>query len=552
MADTTTFEIPAHRIAVFRERFDALVRRAKRLKCEPPTCEIGPLTEREVREYDALTGETVVEIVEFHPVTVAGKAPRFEGWRFVAVIDYEEHAAIIRQCAPGDDLAPRYRTLGPLCEHCKADRQRKQVFVVHHDGGRELQVGRQCIRDFLGHRSPEQIASAAELVAELHAVGSRDPDDDLALAPRQPCITDYLAHVARAVRLWGWRSRASVVADEEMATADLAWAAWENECRARKLGASRHSLVGPTKDDRNRAVAVLEWARALPAEGASDYQHNLRAACSLGGVRLKNAGIVASAVSAYDREQAAGRPLKSEHVGQIGERLRDVLVRVVSTRELEPNEYGEREIVKVRDGEGRTLVWFTKPRSIRVGEEHFLTGTVVKHSEFRGLKETRVSRCELREIDAPTPAEVRAAGKLASGLYALREHLCHAPLRWKGWGDFEGRVREAERECDLVSLAALRDEMHALAPALMPPDDPKDTEELRAVSEKITVIRELTQPPRPKRAPVAPKQPVVPKSAAPSESGPSRPVTPQPVVAKPPAPGAPEPRRRAEQLAFGF
>ena len=88
---------------------------------------------------------------------------------------------------------------------------------------------------------------------------------------------------------------------------------------------------------------------------------------------------------------------KSEYVGEIKERLRDMRVTLTGCRGFD-TAYGYTILYTFKLGEN-VLVWMTKSeQNVEVGQEYILTGTVKKFEEYNGVKQTHLSRCILKEV----------------------------------------------------------------------------------------------------------------------------------------------------------
>ncbi len=111
-----------------------------------------------------------------------------------------------------------------------------------------------------------------------------------------------------------------------------------------------------------------------------------------------------SAVSAWhrhvDRELKAAKRKEldktSTHQGAVGERLRDIPVRLEMRRGMGDNGYGWTELLKMRDEAGNLYTWFTgSAPSVDIGEDMVITGTVKGHREFNGVNETQLTRVKV-------------------------------------------------------------------------------------------------------------------------------------------------------------
>lgn len=86
----------------------------------------------------------------------------------------------------------------------------------------------------------------------------------------------------------------------------------------------------------------------------------------------------------------------SEYEGEVKERLRDLHVTLTAVRSFD-GFYGTSFIYTFIHGEN-VLVWMTSScKDIEIGDEIFLTGTVKEHSEYKGIKQTKLSRCIIKK-----------------------------------------------------------------------------------------------------------------------------------------------------------
>ena len=108
------------------------------------------------------------------------------------------------------------------------------------------------------------------------------------------------------------------------------------------------------------------------------------------GERLLPEGQVERAVSSVLYE-----PTDSEHQGKIGDRLDLVLV-VNKAIKIE-NDYGSATMHIMSDYDGNTFIWTTSAKTLTVGADYEIRGTVKAHSEYHGDKQTILTRCTVKE-----------------------------------------------------------------------------------------------------------------------------------------------------------
>jgi len=155
----TTYKIKPANFPALEEKIEKLNRRATKLGCEPAVVTV--IGSEMVKASRVMPGGRILKYeYEVKLVTVTGDTPKLEGWSLIAKVEYVSEERMML-CVPGESCPEEFRTRGIECDHCKSKRQRKNVFVLRHDDGRHVQVGRTCIKDFLGGVSPEQLLSRA-------------------------------------------------------------------------------------------------------------------------------------------------------------------------------------------------------------------------------------------------------------------------------------------------------------------------------------------------------------------------------------------------------
>jgi hypothetical protein len=365
------------------------------------------------------------------PLTIEGETPRYAGWTFVACLQHLEGENIVR-ALPGEEIPESFRTRGPACDHCKANRRRNDTYVLRHDSGQFVQVGSTCIADFLGSDAAGKVASQAELFAAACALGLDDGYEGFGSTSNDRLLSAFLPIVAWSVRAQGWTSRTKAREVGGEATADRAWSYLTDAREARKAG------VDVTDEDRATAEAAEAWGESLTDATVNaeqgDYLHNLRAVTRTGLVTSRTAGLAASVVTAYqrsvdrDREKAerAARPTLDAYQGNVGDKVSFGLAPKVGKRgapvkgapvvlSLAPvtldfvkqieTQFGLTTIVKFRTSEGAVLTWFASSTELGradVGKCYTLTGTVKAHKLYEGTKQTTMTRCTVTEAPAPS------------------------------------------------------------------------------------------------------------------------------------------------------
>ena len=104
---------------------------------------------------------------------------------------------------------------------------------------------------------------------------------------------------------------------------------------------------------------------------------------------LKNEAAITAAVESIIYE-----PDESEWQGEVGEKI-EVVVTVEKAIQLD-GYYGPSTMHIFRDYDGNCYVWTTAARSWEAGTEHHIAGTIKELKQYKGTKQTVLTRC--REV----------------------------------------------------------------------------------------------------------------------------------------------------------
>ena len=86
----------------------------------------------------------------------------------------------------------------------------------------------------------------------------------------------------------------------------------------------------------------------------------------------------------------------SSYVGEIGERLRDIPVKVRNIGGFD-SAYGYKWVYTFEDEDGNRYTWFTtSQQAVSIGATANLTGTIKAHVEYRGAETTQLKNCILK------------------------------------------------------------------------------------------------------------------------------------------------------------
>lgn len=438
---TQTYDVAEENLNDVRAKLDKIIRKAVKLGVAPIRYEVGAFEDRVVaktitteEQAAAATfinpaGESV-KIVRFYKVTLVGETPKLAGWEFVATLQHADDAGNILRSVPGVQLPVEFRTAAPKCAHCKTQRRRNDTYVVRHEDGRHLQVGRNCVSDFLGGVDPVDVLNAAKYTSEAGEICELGGGFGGG-GPIRVGLVELLAQTAACIRVDGFLSKTKARENAEFgtgrsnATADDVWVILvPPKSHQRPQGYNEWKAErAPTDADKKTAEEALEWVHGFdPAsETLSDYFYNLTVVCGGSSVDARSAGLACSAVSAYLREVGRKAELAarakalagSQFVGEVGKRIdldNVVVVKVVSR----DSQWGTTHIHTLITQDGNALTWFGTAAPLEVGATlGRITATVKKHEVYNGANITVVSRVTVWTEAGIQEANEKAAKKAA-------------------------------------------------------------------------------------------------------------------------------------------
>lgn len=419
----------------FLSKIERLQRRANKLDVQPPSWVELHIDEREVRHHFASGAVGPWFYDRWLTVGIRTAPVRLSGWRMVAVLQHAPAGNIVRSIDESLSLPIIYRTCGAFCDHCKKSRRRKDTYVVYNDEtGEFMRVGKSCLADFT---SEEEGLGAIPLLSSLvRIMGDLDELDGYAGRGKPYAdMGSFMAHVCAYARVDGFLTRSSVQNTGSQSTSDSAFALVAGLLSDRAESIERRRIQ-ITAADRERAAEVLAWARAIE-DTSSNYLHNLKVSASFTNVEARDAGIVASAYKAHAREQEKAAQQQMVSQGILGQRHfgnpGDKIGRKLSKKDREAGKSAfpamKGKIVKVyssegafgvstmfkfhveNDGQVDIFVWWSSSRTcydsgetMDAGDEVEIIGTIKRHKDFKGIKETELTRAVVNLISKAAAA----------------------------------------------------------------------------------------------------------------------------------------------------
>lgn len=345
---------------------------------------------------------------KYYDVEIYGQAPRLEGYKFIATVEHREAGNIIRM-VPGqdenEDIRAFYESRPDYCDHCKKRRARVDTYIVQDPDGELRQIGRNCLKDFFGTTNPKMILWYFSLLDHIQDAvqkakrkstgrGLYRRGDVYFTAER------VLALAAMATRLFGYRRSADGFSGSTSQMVRFG------------LGISNpstpdeyqydHTMKKPTTpQDEQLAKDILAWWETVPEsqKETNNFFHSIDMVLKSGDVPSRDIGYIIAMIPTYNRAMGNIKPKQQKSnvwIGTPNGKIAATPVKVIRTREIS-GPYGNSQLVSTEDAAGNSIAWFNNSSTrYNEGDSLTITGTVKKHDEYNGRKQTMLTRVKVQ------------------------------------------------------------------------------------------------------------------------------------------------------------
>lgn len=287
-----------------------------------------------VGSHDAPHPEIQNALIRYIDIEVETATPECNGWSFIATLVHTNEGNIVRS-VPGYDVPVTYRDRPTWCDHCKTNRTRRDTYVVRHADGRVMQVGSNCLQEFIGGGTPGILIKTAEYLLNAHDICDAAQKrawlgGSNALSIYRIDTDTYLSYVAAVVLKEGQYVTRKIASESCVSsTSDLAQHAMnagnthEVTPEAEKLAQAARAWVvnrysPPILDvdgvSDEQIMANIKGSFGTNTE-LSEFEHNLLACARAEAIEPRLCGLAAYIVEAFRRNQP--RP-EAAHLNSAG------------------------------------------------------------------------------------------------------------------------------------------------------------------------------------------------------------------------------------------
>jgi hypothetical protein len=400
------FKIVSNYWPLFMAKIDQVNRRAR--KNGFPPFEIKELGREEAMYTHPDTGaELTYELIK---IEIIGKPPVFDGWKFMGTIDHVSvPGEVLVNEIPGETIPTEHRNSRGMCDHCNKIRGRKETFIVKNvDSGEIMEIGRQCLKDFL-HSTSTNPAAFAWWFSQLVTGGSGfgEPDDRMIGGRVEVDISiEYALAVSNAIiEEMGFVSKSQMMNEPEGGKTPTSHWVGEYLFGQSKEATKLRREVPVEEKHKKLATEILAWGKTLDKDDKNEFMRKLAIFMHAGNVPRKYLGVIVAAPGAYKRAQEGEVERKkrdsenasksNEHIGKPGEKI-EARVTVMGIKETS-GYYGTVNVIRMEDEAGNLFVWFKNGAGVafETGDTINIKGGVKKHDEFKGRKQTILTRVKV-------------------------------------------------------------------------------------------------------------------------------------------------------------
>ena len=322
---------------------------------------------------------------------------------FVGKLEPHEAGTIVKSI-PGFDLPESYQTADPMhCEHCNTSRRRSATFIVKKND-ELVQVGRGCLKDFLGHKSPEQYASYAEYLSDFTgSMGEYEGDMGCRIEPSYRTLDILEASIA-AVKRDGF-----VGTSYETDKVPTKFTVFEFFNPPMGEARKYHVPLVITDADTKDAEATIAYVTEKAKTDKSEFAQNLNKFVSVERNEGKTFGYLAAAAMMFLKEQGAlqakkamAQGINDDPIGDSGQKV-ILEVTVIAVHKYQRQSYhyydsGMSQVLTMKTADGKLIKMFSSNMEVEKDDRVQLNGRLGNQeveqfdkSPFKGHKMTMMA-----------------------------------------------------------------------------------------------------------------------------------------------------------------
>lgn len=378
MNDLTNIEIPTENFIAFRKKVFSLNKKLEKRGLAPISIDN---IRSGIMKIKTEHGNTFhVDSLIFD---IKGEYPLIEGYDFVAFIDHTENMILSENHEV--DVEPfRYRQ---TCDHCGSRRKRSKTYILQNkETGELVQIGSTCITAFLGvyGESLQEIVSAFTTLIFTKEKYENPESSKCGSYTLMVPSCEVINVAAKLIRDFGF-----VPSGDDDSTKELTKIWFFGSEHARQMNF-------PEGYDFKNLEDVYENVEKFVATAEdSPFIRNCQQIVENGYVSMKYFGYVAGMVQSWNKSMNTKKETDHNEFSfiPVGEKVKETAV-YKGYRCFEG--YYGLTYLHTFENEDHCFVWFTsKALDATEGETYTVTATVKENKEYKGTKQTVITRAKV-------------------------------------------------------------------------------------------------------------------------------------------------------------
>jgi hypothetical protein len=347
--------------------------------------------------------------IDTYDVTISGIL-KYGQWSICASID---HLSTGNVCNVHEPIPEKYRTTASYCDHCKTVRNRNTTVIIRNENGEYKQIGKNCLAGYIGV-DIENYARFLELSSFCNELSESEIADDTDVRYGRSKYLDILPYLTMTIAICNkvlYVSKATATEQNRQSTASLVddFVNVEHAHPKAKKAILEHMQKldinsATLKSAKETIPSIMQWITTTT--DTNDYMHNLQMIYAgydekkpYHLILKKHYGYAVSIVSAYAKhvekiatEKITKETSVSNYIGTVGEKIKFTgTIKYISSFDTQ---YGITRIYRITDTNGNIYTWFAST-SVNDAENATITGTIKAHDEYKGTKQTVLTRCKV-------------------------------------------------------------------------------------------------------------------------------------------------------------
>ena len=338
----------------------------------------GELFSKATIEHYNFSSYWAVEVVNFKITSDIKNWIIESGYEIVAVVDHAEN--MIHNFI--EDIDVEYFRYRHYCDHCHTKRNRSKSIILRNKEGKFIQVGTTCLSDFI-NANVDELVHGMSICAEDFRISEKDENEFFGNSHReyiQFSIFEAIPVIYRSIMEYGFIPSSQGMSSTKMFVYKVL--SYEEELAVKD-------------EDKNIAPKIVEWISSL--DNTNSFTGNLIQIVKNGFVSPKTLGYLCACVKSYitDYVKKNEPSVLSEYVGNIGDKIVSEEVTLTNVNYFD-GFYGMVGIFIFKNNDGNIFMWKTSTDiEYKIGDNLTINGTIKEHSEYRGTKQTVLTRVKV-------------------------------------------------------------------------------------------------------------------------------------------------------------